>query len=283
MLPTIRFRTHGIVMPPTILLSLAASHLGKSISRSLITRGHVARTVVWNGHGETEVNAWGERHSVLTGPRADDVSDLFHGITTLILLSPTVDNQDDLVMPLIDEAARRGLARVVKVSTLGSHVEPGIAFGRRHRVIEKALIERDIPHVIVRSAVFVDNLERRWRVFMDEDTLALPIGSELVNWVDSRDVAEVIAEVATVDGHIGREYDVTSREPRSGHGVAELYPTSKGYPRRFIDITDDEAKVRLAATGLDPWYVNGVLEVFGITKRGITAMVSATVEHLLER
>lgn len=270
-------------MRPTILITLGASHLGKSVAGSLIELGHVARTAVWSGHGENELNAWGERHEVITGSDPSSIQELFDGITTLILLSPPIDNQHDLVMPLVSGAARNGIKRVVKVSTLGSHIEPGIAFGRRHRTVEKALIERNIPHVILRSAVLLDNLRSRWHGLMDDETLALPIGSEMVNWIDGRDVADVIAEVATGEGYIGQEYDLTSREPRTGADLASLFPTQTGYPRSFVDITEREARERMLATGLDPWYVDGVLELFGITRRGITAMVSATVEHLLGR
>jgi len=266
-----------------VLVTHASSAIGDQVIQRLLMSGYDVRGAVWSGIGEFP------RGRSRIGLHAVDVDLLtsiervLEGVESLVLITPTSREQARLALPLIECARTQGIGHVVKLSTLGSHVEPGFEFGRRHLEIERAIYLAGVPYTIVRSASFVQNLTSRWRQFIVGTTLCLPLDGGVVNWIDINDVADVLVAVLGRDEHFGKEYDVTGGKTLSGEDLARCASAMLGEMISYRDVSEDAARTILHATGADSWYVGSTLELLSLTRRGTTAMLSATIEHLLER
>jgi uncharacterized protein YbjT (DUF2867 family) len=80
------------------------------------------------------------------------------GIHTLGLITPSHPDQVKREVSLIYAAKQAGVRRIIKLSAVGAEfVCPLSAFARWHADIEDVLRASDIPHVILRANLFMQN------------------------------------------------------------------------------------------------------------------------------
>jgi uncharacterized protein YbjT (DUF2867 family) len=102
--------------------------------------------------------------------------------------------------------------------------------------------------------------------------------------VDARDVAAVAARVLSSEGHEGRAYTLTGPEALGYRAVALAYASVLGRPVQWREITFDEARRGMAASGLTDELASGYCEIMQRYRRGgATRRVSLDVERVTGR
>ena len=97
----------------------------------------------------------------------------------------------------------------------------------------------------------------RWREALAEgirerDEIAAPGGDGVVSYVSTEDIAAIAATALTEDGHAGKAYAPTGREPLTLTQVAEHISWAPGRPIKYVETDRTPIRDALLAAGAPP-------------------------------
>ena len=210
------------------------------------------------------------------------VRQALRGVTRLFLLSSGVDPHA-AEAPAIGVARETGVQRIVKLSALGSHADATNSFLRGHARAERLLEDSGLEWTSVRPTFFMQN----WLLYSAPAIRAgQPVysntGQSRLAWIDTRDIAEVVAAALTGDEHVGRVLDLTGPEALSYTQVTERI--GKGLQRtvQHIPVSDRAAYTAMAA-GMPAAYAFALTTLNQAVRRGIAETTTDTVELVTGR
>jgi uncharacterized protein YbjT (DUF2867 family) len=148
------------------------------------------------------------------------------GVTKLLLIRPNqVSDVSKHIFPFLDKVEKSGVKHIVFVSIVGAERNRIFA---NHR-IETHLKKMKIPCTIVRPSLYMQNLiALHSQEIRQNDRIFIPAGAGMVNYIDTRDVARVAAELLTKPGHEGKEYEITGQEPMDFYKIAAMFSAELG-------------------------------------------------------
>ena len=153
------------------------------------------------------------------------------GVNKLLLIRPNqVSDVSKHIFPFLDQVEKSDVKQLVFVSVVGAQRNRIYA---NHR-IETHLKKMNIPHTIVRPSLYMQNLiTLHGNEIRQKDYIYIPAGAGMVNYVDARDVARVVAELLTKPGYDGKEYEITGPEPMDFYKIANLFSKELGREIRY--------------------------------------------------
>lgn len=153
------------------------------------------------------------------------------GVNKLLLIRPNqVSDVSKHIFPFLDKVEKSKVKQLVFVSIVGAERNRIFA---NHR-IETHLKKMSIPHTIVRPSLYMQNLVTlHGKEIRKNDHIYIPAGTGMVNYIDARDVARVVAELLTKPGHEGKEYEITGPEPMDFYKIASLFTRELGREIRY--------------------------------------------------
>jgi uncharacterized protein YbjT (DUF2867 family) len=200
------------------------------------------------------------------------------GVDKLILIRPfQFTDVSRHIFPFLDLVEKSGVKHIVFVSIV--RAEHNRVFAN-HRV-EMHLKKMKVPHTIVRPSLYMQNLiTMHGHEIKMHDRIYIPAGSGMVNYIDARDVASVVAEIATQSGQEGKEYELTGPEPMDFYKIASLFTRELGREIKYshpLTIKFIRQKM-LEKTGLPSIVTLSML--YGATRNGKMGNVSTVVKEL---
>ena len=260
-----------------ILVTGATGHVGYHLVEELHDANALATAMV-----RIEANAGnlpsGVQHLVasLDDPPPPDILRHFDRV---FLLSPARQEQVELEVRFIDALVLAGhRPHVVKVAADGfQDPDCDVRFMRNHRQIAVHLEATELPVTYLAANMYMENLLSATDTIRREGLLPAPAGDGRVGFVATSDVADVAAHVLTHDGHEDRTYVVTGPEALSYDDVAERISTVFARTVEYADVPPYQAKADMVAKGVDPWTIDGTLEMFEWVRHGACDSVTDEV------
>lgn len=265
-----------------ILITGSTGKVGQQVLSALQTANAPFTALARSDASARELTARGVR--VVRGDLGDPATlrPAMRGITRLFLLSSGVD-------PHAGEAAAIGIAReagvrrIVKLSALGSHADATNSFLRGHARAERLLEDSGLEWTSVRPTFFMQN----WLIYNAPSIRAgQPVysntGESRLAWVDTRDIAGVVAAALTGDEHVGRILDLTGPEALSYSQVTERLGKRLGRTVQHIAVNDRAAYAAMAA-GMPAAYAFALTTLNQAVRRGIAETTTDTVELVTGR
>ncbi|MBG0855173.1 NAD(P)H-binding protein [Streptomyces spinoverrucosus] len=163
---------------------------------------------------------------------------------------------------LLGMAEAAGVRRVVLLSSQVTGTRPEVASHARLREFEAAVRAWGGEWTILRPAGFASNAYAWAETVRADRTVIAPFGDVALPVVDPVDIAEVASVVLREDGHGGRTYELTGPTAISPCRQAEVLGEALGAPLRFIELTREQARVRMAQF-MPEAVVEGTLDVLG--------------------
>ena len=137
---------------------------------------------------------------------------MIDGADAVFLGCANVPEQVDFECTVVDQAARPGVGRIVKLSAQGADPAAAVAYWRWHAQIEEHLRASGVPSVVLQPSFYMSNLFAATEHVREQGMLFAPAGDAAITMVHPADVAAVAAVALTTDGHDGATYLVTGPE-----------------------------------------------------------------------
>lgn len=152
-----------------------------------------------------------------------------HGCGALFLLRPpAISNTKKTLNVLIDRAYEAGVRHIVFVSVSGAENNSIVP----HHAVEQQLIHSGKSYTILRPGFFSQNIETAYRNdIVTDNRIYLPSGTGLINFIDTRDIAEVaVQSLVDPKSHNGNAYTLAGSRAVTFHEVAEILSNALNRP-----------------------------------------------------
>ncbi len=177
-------------------------------------------------------------------------------------------------------AKAAGVGHVIKLSVTGAGHHH---FGMGHADGERRLAQSGLPFTILRPTFFMQNALGLAQAIAG-GTYPAAMGAAAMSQIDARDIAAaVLAIVGDPAPHVGRTYELTGSQTFTGEAFAATFAEALGHAVRYVDLPEDALRATLEQSGLDAWYVEGLLDLYRYVRRGDAARVYPDLKALLKR
>lgn len=254
----------------------ASGTVGSEIVRLLNQQGYF---VLQASSQKNMERAQGKVHlNLVTG---EGLRDAFEGIDRAFFISPPgYADQYALLAPLIQEAKRRGLSKVVLMTAMGANAVEASPFRRAEIELEKS----GLNYNIIRPNWFFQNMNTFWiQDILQKQHILLPAGNAKVSFIDARDIAAVATQLLTNDDLKNRDFDITGPKAVDHNEVAQAITKASGKTITYKNISPDEFKENLLSMGLPKDYVEFLAMIMGFLREGYSAGVTNSVKEVLQR
>ena len=203
----------------------------------------------------------------------------------VFLLSPSSEAQAELEIAFIDALVAVGhRPHVVKVAADG-FLDPGcdVRFMRSHREIARHLDATGLPVSYLAPAPYMETLRPAAQAIRQEATLYAPAGHGHVGFVAAADVADAAAQLLTRPVPAADEprvFTLTGPESLTYSNVASRISTVFARQVRYSNLEEDRAREELLGSGLAPWEVEGLLELFAWIRDGGAGQLTSHVREV---
>ncbi len=159
--------------------------------------------------------------------------DCMDGVNKVFLMRPPhISNIKRDMYPFLRFLAQRGVKQIVFLSVQGVEGNKMVP----HYDVEQACLELALPYTFVRPSFFMQNLTTtHLDEIRDEKQLMIPAGKGRTNFIDVRDIGEIMAKMFFDDSHIRRAYTVTGQTSFSYSEVAAKLSEGLGEEIRYAN------------------------------------------------
>lgn len=257
-----------------ILVVGASGTVGSEVARLLKEQGFEVRTTT--GKAATRP---GQVHlNLLTG---EGLQAAFEGIDRAFLLSPGGNaDQHGIFAPLIHEAKRQELKKVVLMSAYGADADPTSSLRRAEVELERS----GVPYSIIRPNWFMQNFNSFWvQGIREQGLIPLPAKQAKTSFIDARDIAAVAARLVSSDERNHQAVNLTGAESLTHDEVAQRLSQATGRSIRYQAVEPSQLRAGLLSAGLPKDYVEFLLMIFGYLAEGYNAAVNTEVRSIIGR
>lgn len=258
----------------TVLVIGASGTVGSEVSRILKAKGHQVRRAT----SQKKLAADQAYLNLLT---KEGVENAVKGVDKIFLLSPPGHvNQNELLIPVVNQAKAAGVKKVVLMTAMGVNAIETSPL----RQVELHLEKSGLTYNIVRPNWFMQNFNSYWIHGINTmGKILLPVGNAKGAFIDTRDIAAVAAELLDSDRFNNQAFDVTGGESLDHNQVAAILTRVTGKNIAYQEITPAEMHAGLLGAGLPKPYADFLLMILDFFKQGYSAQTTDSVEKITGR
>jgi uncharacterized protein YbjT (DUF2867 family) len=268
----------------SVLLLGATGNVGQHVARALVARG-VDTLALVRDPGRAAQRLPTELRLVQGDFRdAPAVRSALDGAEALFLLTPHGPDMGRDQLELVGIAADAGV-RVVKLSGTSALIRPdGPDACRQHWTVEQALLENDVPHVVIRPNAFMQTLVAAMVAWARASgTIADPLGDVGISLVDCADIGAAVAEALVNTDCNGGIFALTGPAAPTYRDIAATIEAVGGRSVKVVDVTPEQAGKAVLARGRTPWDAEHLSDMLTEFRTGVSAKVTGDVFALTGR
>jgi uncharacterized protein YbjT (DUF2867 family) len=257
-----------------VLVIGSSGTVGSELARRLAAKGHE----VLRATSKPGVSAGQVQLDVVTKA---GLSKAFEGVERAFLLAPPGHvNQDELLKPLIDEAARRRLDKVVLMSAMGANADENAPLRKAELHLERS----GLAWNVIRPNWFMQNFNTFWlHGIQTQGKIFLPVGQARGSFIDARDIAAVAAELLERHDFDNTEFDLTGAEALDHDRAAAILSRETGRTITFQDITPEAMLDGLLTAQVPRPYAEFLVLILGFFKAGYAERTTDAVQKITGR
>ncbi|NII10979.1 NmrA family NAD(P)-binding protein [Oleiagrimonas sp. C23AA] len=175
----------------TILVTGATGRVGRHVVDQLVKRGATVRALT----RDPSKTSFPEAVEVVQGDLLDidALRKAFDGVSTLFLLNAVTGDEFSQAIITLNVAREAGVKRVVYLSVLNADRFVNVPHFAVKSGAENMLRQMGFSASFLRASYFIDNEHMIKDVVLEHGVYPMPIGTQGVAMVDTRDIAEVAA------------------------------------------------------------------------------------------
>ena len=202
------------------------------------------------------------------------------GVTSVILVSPAIPPQE---LAVVASAARAGVEHVVKITSKASADSP-IARRRGQTEIENGLLASGIGHTLLRNNVYMQNFLLLAPGIARTNGFGASTGNGRFGMIDTRDVADVAAEIAAAPAdHVGKTYWPSGPASLSYADAATVISRVLGREVVFHPLTFEEQRQVMIDLGVPAPVAEMNAQALSLSADGDSDWVTDDVPSILGR
>jgi len=253
-----------------IIVTGSLGQISKPLTEELVQKGHSVTVISRKPERQREIEAMGADAAIGTMEDADFLTAAFTDADAVYCMISSGDV--NTIFGNYKQAIRQAnVKRVIHLSSVGVHTDKNNGFLRDFYIAENILNElpADIAITHLRAAGLYSNLFR----FVDEIKTQGVITSNYgaddeTPWVSPLDIAAVVVEEIAIPSKDRKVRYVASDEATCNE-VAGIIGSAIGKPDlKWERISDEQMRNRLIASGMNPYAVEGFVEMNAGTHRG---------------
>ena len=240
-------------MSNSIIVTGATGTIGSHAVGVLAQRGAQVTAVVRDPAKAAQLRAAGVR---LVAASFEDPASLraaFAGADTVVSITPANAHGLEQARASIAAAQAAGVRRMVRVSALKASVDGPTDNTRQHGQTEAALRASGLAYAILRPHAFFQNLLASLGTIGSEGKLYFGTGKGRMGMVDTRDVAECVAEAAIDSRFDGETLELTGPASIDYDEVASAIAHALERPVTYVPVPPEAAGEAVRAYGADEW------------------------------
>jgi len=256
----------------------ASGTIGSRIVQSLVRDGFDVRATT---HRKAAVGRKdGVERVYLDLATGEGITQAFDGVERAFLLAPPgYADHYKLLAPLVAEAARRKLDKVVLMTAMGAN-----AADTPFRRVEQDLEKSGLRYNIIRPNWFMQNFTTFWLAGIREHgKIQLPVGTAKTSFIDAGDIADVATRLLVADGVDNRDFDLTGPAAIDHDEVARILSQATGRTIAYEEIEPGVLRKGLLAGGVPADYTEFLLAILGFLKQGYAERTTTSVRELIGR
>ncbi len=262
-----------------IVLTGATGTIGSALSEQLSKAGTKFRVIARNpGKAKKDPNV------EIVQAAYDDKAALdtaFKGATKAFLLTNSVPESVGWHKNLVDAAKKNGVKHVVRLSVLGADKASPVKLATWHAESDAYLQSAGLPWTLIQPTYFMQNFMGQIATIKKDGAMYGAAGEGKIAAIDARDIAAVAAKVLREDGHAGKTYQLTGKEPLSHAEVGAKLSKLIGKTVKYVNLTPEQFKGGLVSAGLPDWYAQDFTTMHQFIGQGGMASVIPTTGELL--
>lgn len=263
-------------MSNAIFVTGATGNVGRPLTAQLTEQGEAVRAATRHPDAYDGPDGAEATHFDMGDPGTYEAA--LGGAERVFVMVPSDTEAQTQVLPFLDTAAEAGVRRVALMTAMGVDQAPDDAPLRQ---AELHLQDGGLDYTILRPNWFTQNFATYWRGMIEHDgVMRLPAGDAKTSFIDTRDIAAVVATALTEDGHAGQEYTLTGPDTLTYHEAAAILSEAAGREIRYEPVSDEEAHRILTRAGLSDDYAGMLIGLFQNVKAGYAAPVTPAVEQV---
>jgi uncharacterized protein YbjT (DUF2867 family) len=268
-----------------ILVTGATGTNGRLVVDALLAGGASVRAMVQNRAKAADLQQAGADVVVADFDRPQTLDAALAGVERALLLSAVDERLVEREARFVERARKAGVRHLVKFSGIGAHPAASFTFGRQHGQSERVIQDSGLPFTFIQPNFFMQNLLWSADTIKARGELYGSLGVTPVSHVDAGDIAAVIAASLSepIDRHAGSIHLVTGPEAVTFAHIAEALSRVLERTVRYVDLTDEQLKAGLVASGQREWQATALVELNVYARRGHASVVTDTVERITGR
>ena len=265
---------------PLILVTGATGHTGSGLVPKLLAAGARVRALVHNPDKAEALRKQGAEVVVADLGKPETLDAALAGVDRIYLCLFNGPEQANHGRNLIATARKAGRPHIVHHAASGSDRSRII---RHVNEVEAALRASGLPWTILRPTFYLQNTMMAVPTVQSQGAIYFPMKAGRMAMTDVRDIVDVAAKVLLEGGHEGKTYTLTTPETFSIAEFAETLGKGIGKPVKYVDVPISAARDSMVGMGMDPWVVDGYMELFEGFADGWGNKTSSDVETVLGR
>ena len=244
---------------PLILVVGATGNTGSGLVPALVKAGARVRALIHTPTKAEALRRLGVEVVVGDLGQPDSLPAAVDGVDRIYLCLFNGPEQANHGRNLITAARLSGRPHIVHHAASGSEHSRII----RHIIdVETALRASGLPWTIIRPTFYLQNMMMAIPTVTSHGAIYLPMKQGRMAMTDVRDIVDVATRLLVEGGHEGRTYTLTTPEAFTLDEFAGALGTELGKSIRYVDVPIAEARESMVGLGMDPWIVDGYMELF---------------------
>jgi len=247
---------------PLILVTGSTGNTGSGLVPALLAAGARVRALVHTASKADALRNEGAEVVVADLGDAAALDAAVAGVDRIYLCLFNGPEQANHGRNLIAAARRAGRPHIVHHAASGSDRSRII---RHIDEVERVLRASGLPWTILTPTFYLQNTMMAIPTVQSQGAIYLPMKQGRMAMTDVRDIVDVAAHILLSpepDAHQGKTYTLTTPESFTIAEFASALGASLGKPVNYVDVPISAARDSMVGMGMDPWIVDGYMELF---------------------